>query len=131
MEDVKCIEEAYETHDGTGRWRFVIQIVSGKQIVCKQILWGVIIGKNTILPISAVEGCVCIATGVRLGCSGGCVHSYGCVLGVLRCMCAQLWVCAGGVEVGRCIALGVCWGCSGGCVHSYGCALGMLRWVGA
>ena len=42
----------------TGRWRLVIQIVSGKQIV-----WG---GK-TLFPISAVEGCVCIATGVRWG----------------------------------------------------------------
>ena len=58
MEDVKCIDEAYETHAVTGRWRLVIQIVSGKQIV-----WG---GK-TLFPISAVEGCVCIATGVRWG----------------------------------------------------------------
>ena len=31
MEDVKCIDEADETHAVTGRWRFVIQIVSGKQ----------------------------------------------------------------------------------------------------
>ena len=32
--------------------------------------------------------CVCIAMGVRWGCQGGCVHSYGCALGVLRCVCA-------------------------------------------
>ena len=54
MEDVKCIDEAYETHAVTGRWRLVIQIVSGKQIV-----WG---GK-TFFPISAVEGCVCMYAG--------------------------------------------------------------------
>ena len=26
----------------------------------------------------------CIAMDVRWGCQGGCVHSYGCALGVLR-----------------------------------------------
>ena len=30
----------------------------------------------------------CIAMGVRWGCQGGCVHSYGCALGVLRWVCA-------------------------------------------
>ncbi|KAL5505870.1 hypothetical protein EMCRGX_G007407 [Ephydatia muelleri] len=28
-EDVKCIDEAYETHAVTGRWRLVVQIVTG------------------------------------------------------------------------------------------------------
>ena len=68
MEDVKCIDEAYETHAVTGRWRLVIRII--KQIVCKQILWGGRIGKNTLFPISAVEGLEV------------------CALGLLRCMCA-------------------------------------------
>ena len=40
------------------------------------------------------------------------MHSYVCALGVLRGMCAYLWVCAGGGGGGR------------GCVHTYGCALG-------
>eukprot|EP00731_Ephydatia_muelleri_P033263 Em0027g11a len=31
--DVKCIDEAYETHAVTGRWRLVIQIVSGNWLV--------------------------------------------------------------------------------------------------
>ena len=31
---------------------------------------------------------VCIAMGVCWGCQGGCVHSYGCVLGVSRWVCA-------------------------------------------
>ena len=57
---------------------------------------------------------MCIAMCIRLGCQGGCVHSYGCTLGVSRCVCAELWMCAGGVEV---------------CVHSYGCTLGVMRWV--
>ena len=35
-----------------------------------------------------VEVGVCIAMGVRWGCQGGCVHSYGCALGVLRWACA-------------------------------------------
>ena len=48
-----------------------------------------------------VEMGVCIAMGVRWGCQGGCVRSYGCTLGVSRCVC----------------------------VHSYGCALGVLRCV--
>ena len=72
---------------------------------------------------------VCIAMDVCWGCQGGCVHSYGCTLGVSRWVCALLWMCAGGVEVCVCIAMGVCWGCQGGCVHSYGCALGVLRCV--
>ena len=57
----------------------------------KHILWGGRIGKNTLFPISAVEDlevCVCIAMGVHCGVGGVCVHSYGCALGVLRCMCA-------------------------------------------
>ena len=67
------------------------------------------------------------------------MHSYR----VWRCMCAQLWVCtggveadvciamvcAGGVEVCGCIAMGVRWGWGGVCVHSYGCVLGVLRGV--
>ena len=39
MEDVKRIDEANETHAVTGRWRLVIQIVSGKQVVCKPVLY--------------------------------------------------------------------------------------------
>ena len=35
-----------------------------------------------------VEGDVCIAMGVRWGVLRGCVHTYGCALGVLRGMCA-------------------------------------------
>ena len=38
LEDVKCIDEAYETHAVTGRWRLVIQIVSGKQITYFQLV---------------------------------------------------------------------------------------------
>ena len=53
MEVVKRIDEANETHVVTGRWRLVIQIISGKQIVCKQVLWG---GKYTRTPLRAVEG---------------------------------------------------------------------------
>ena len=40
MEDVKRIDEANETHAVTGRRGLVIQIISGKQVVCKQVLWG-------------------------------------------------------------------------------------------
>ena len=42
MENVKRIDEANETHAVTGSWRLVIQIISGKQVVCKQVhvLWG-------------------------------------------------------------------------------------------
>ena len=46
------------------------------------------------------------------------MNTYGCAQGVLRGMCAYLWVCTGGVE--------------GMCVNTYGCALGVLReylWV--
>ena len=53
------------------------------------------------------------------------MHTYGCALGVLRGMCAYLWVCAGllrgmctylcvcagGVEGDVCIPMGVRWGC--------------------
>ena len=39
------------------------------------------------------------------------MHSYGCTLGVLRCMSAYLWVYAGGFEVGGSIAMGVRWVC--------------------
>ena len=39
------------------------------------------------------------------------MHTYGFALGVLRGMCAYLWVCAGGVEGDVCIAM---------------CALGVL-----
>ena len=53
MEVVKRIDEANETHAVTGRWRLVIQIISGKQVVCKQVLWG---GKYTRTPLRAVEG---------------------------------------------------------------------------
>ena len=31
---------------------------------------------------------MCIAMGVHCGVGGVCVHSYGCALGVLRCMSA-------------------------------------------
>ena len=53
MEDVKRIDEANETHAVTGRWRLVIQIVSGKQVVCKPVLYFGVgrtpgISKNTI-----------------------------------------------------------------------------------
>jgi hypothetical protein len=47
MEDVKRIDEANETHAVTGRRGLVIQIISGKQVVCKQVLWG---GKYTRTP---------------------------------------------------------------------------------
>ena len=40
------------------------------------------------------------------------MHSYGCVLGVLRGVCIAMGVRCGGVE---------------GSVHSYGCTLGVLR----
>ena len=44
-------------------------------------------------------------------CAGGVEgDTYGCALGVLRGMCAYLWVCAGGVE-GMCAYL---WVCAGG-----------------
>ena len=39
------------------------------------------------------------------------MQSYGCAMGVLRGVCAKLWVCAGGVEGSVCIAMGVRWGC--------------------
>ena len=57
-----------------GRRRLVIQIVSGKEVVCKQILRGGRIGKNTLFPIGKVRG--------------GWGHSYGCALMVLRWMVA-------------------------------------------
>ena len=34
------IDEANETHAVTGSRRLVIQIASGKQVVCKKVLWG-------------------------------------------------------------------------------------------
>ena len=43
MENIKRIDEANETHAVIGRWRLEIHIVSGKQVVCKQVFWG---GKN-------------------------------------------------------------------------------------
>ena len=58
------------------------------------------------------------------------MHSYVCALGVLRGMCAYLWVCAGGGGGGEgdvYIPMGVRWGVLRGCVHTYGCALGVLR----
>ena len=53
MEVVKRIDKANETHAVTGRWRLVIQIITGKQVVFKQVLWG---GKYTKTPLRAVEG---------------------------------------------------------------------------
>ena len=53
MEDVKRIDEANETHAVTGRWSLVIQRISGKQVVCKQVLWGC---KYTRTPFRMVEG---------------------------------------------------------------------------
>ena len=53
MEVVKRIDEANETHAVTGRWRLVIQIISGKQVVSKQVLCG---GKYTRTLLHAVEG---------------------------------------------------------------------------
>ena len=44
MEDVKRIDDSNETRPVTGRWRLVIRTVSGKQVVCKQVIWG---GKYT------------------------------------------------------------------------------------
>ena len=39
------------------------------------------------------------------------MHSYGCVLGVLRGVCIAMGVRCGGVEGSVCIAMGVRWGC--------------------
>ena len=39
------------------------------------------------------------------------MHTYGCALGVLRGMCAYLWVCTGGVEGVVYIPMGVHLGC--------------------
>ena len=47
-------------------------------------------------------------------CAGGvegCVNTYACPLGVLRGMCEYLWVCVRGVEGDVCIPMGVCWEC--------------------
>ena len=38
MEVVKRIDEANETHSVTSRWRLVIQIISGKQVVFRLVL---------------------------------------------------------------------------------------------
>ena len=53
LEVVKRIDEANETHAVTGRWRLVIQIINGKQVVFRLVLWG---GKYTKTPLRAVEG---------------------------------------------------------------------------
>ena len=46
MEVVKRIDETLAV---TGRWRLVIQIINGKQVVCKQVLWGgKLVHQNTI-----------------------------------------------------------------------------------
>ena len=39
------------------------------------------------------------------------MHSYGCVLGVLRGVCIAMGVRCGGVEGSVCIVMGVRWGC--------------------
>ena len=64
MEDVKRIDEANETHAVTGRWRLVIQIVSGKQVVCKPVLYFGVgstpgISKNTLIQFSDLEQGYC------------------------------------------------------------------------
>ena len=74
--------------------------VEGDVCIPMCVLWG-------------VEGDVCIPMCVRWGCYGGCVHTYGCALGVLRGMCEYLCVCTGGIEGDVCIP--------------YVCALGVLR----
>ena len=64
-----------------------------------------------------------IAVVVHWGFQDGCVHSYVCVLGVSRCLCA------GGFKMDVYIAMLVRWGFQDGCVHSCGCALGVSRWM--
>ena len=64
MEDVKRIDEANETHAVTGRWRLVIHILSGKQVVCKPVLYfGVgstpAVSKNTLIQLSDLEEGYC------------------------------------------------------------------------
>ena len=53
---------------------------------------------------------VYIAMSVRWGFEDGCVHSYGCTLGVSRWMCTKLWVYPGGFKMDVYIAMSVRWG---------------------